>query len=188
MNGDEGEEDWSSRTQWWQKSLCVWGLWLSTLDSKRFDLKLTMAHNQDRLQNSDSSVVYGHGHIIYSHTVKPMLWSSLVWRGRHTITTSHQTANYEFEWPSSKTHLSLSLLSCCFFFFSSLEVLRERNVHFCIDFSSNKPNIHQFVSEHWIWCFFCISWPENDRLENLFFGGQASKWLMILSFKIRFLF
>ena len=27
-----------------------------------------MAHNQDRLQNSDSSVVYGHGHIIYSHT------------------------------------------------------------------------------------------------------------------------
>lgn len=62
---------------WWQKSLCVWGLWLSTLDSKRFDLKLTMAHNQDRLQNSDSSVVYGHGHIIYSHTVKPMLWSSL---------------------------------------------------------------------------------------------------------------
>ena len=24
-----------------------------------------MAHNQDRLQNSDSSVVYGHGHIIY---------------------------------------------------------------------------------------------------------------------------
>jgi hypothetical protein len=26
---------------------------------------LTMAHNQDRLQNSDSSVVYGHGHIIY---------------------------------------------------------------------------------------------------------------------------
>ena len=35
--------------------------------------QLTMAHNQDRLQNSDSSVVYGHGHIIYSHTVKPML-------------------------------------------------------------------------------------------------------------------
>ena len=32
--------------------------------------QLTMAHNQDRLQNSDSSVVYGHGHIIYSHTVK----------------------------------------------------------------------------------------------------------------------
>ena len=31
--------------------------------------QLTMAHNQDRLQNSDSSVVYGHGHIIYSHTV-----------------------------------------------------------------------------------------------------------------------
>ena len=30
--------------------------------------QLTMAHNQDRLQNSDSSVVYGHGHIIYSHT------------------------------------------------------------------------------------------------------------------------
>ena len=115
MNGDEGEEDWSSRTQWWQKSLCVWGLWLSTLDSKRFDLKLTMAHNQDRLQNSDSSVVYGHGHIIYSHTVKPMLWSSLVWRGRHTITTSHQTANYEFEWPSSKTHLSLSLEGMCTF-------------------------------------------------------------------------
>ena len=27
--------------------------------------QLTMAHNQDRLQNSDSSVVYGHGHIIY---------------------------------------------------------------------------------------------------------------------------
>ena len=24
-----------------------------------------MVHNQDRLQNSDSSVVYGHGHIIY---------------------------------------------------------------------------------------------------------------------------
>ena len=70
MNGDEGEEDWSSRTQWWQKSLCVWGLWLSTVDSKRFDLKLTMAHNQDRLQNSDSSVVYGHGHIIYSHTAR----------------------------------------------------------------------------------------------------------------------
>ena len=29
-----------------------------------------MAHNQDRLQNSDSSVVYGHGHIIYSHTAQ----------------------------------------------------------------------------------------------------------------------
>ena len=32
--------------------------------------QLTMAHNQDRLQNSDSSVVYGHGHIIYSHTAQ----------------------------------------------------------------------------------------------------------------------
>ena len=34
---------------------------------RRVDLlqRLTMAHNQDRLQNSDSSVVYGHGHIIY---------------------------------------------------------------------------------------------------------------------------
>ena len=92
---------------WWQKSLCVWGLWLSTLDSKRFDLKLTMAHNQDRLQNSDSSVVYGHGHIIYSHTASRCSLSP-VWRGRHTITTSHQTANYEFEWPSSKTHLFAS--------------------------------------------------------------------------------
>ena len=28
-----------------------------------------MAHNQDRLQNSDSSVVYGHGHIIYDRKV-----------------------------------------------------------------------------------------------------------------------
>ena len=28
-----------------------------------------MAHNQDRLQNSDSSVVYGHGHIIYDREV-----------------------------------------------------------------------------------------------------------------------
>ena len=32
--------------------------------------QLTMAHNQDRLQNSDSSVVYGHGHIIHSHTAQ----------------------------------------------------------------------------------------------------------------------
>ena len=31
--------------------------------------QLTMAHNQDRLQNSDSSVVYGHGHIIYDREV-----------------------------------------------------------------------------------------------------------------------
>ena len=51
-----------------KKSVCVWGLWLSTL----VDLKLTMAHNQDRLQNSDSSVVYGHGHIIYSHTTRAL--------------------------------------------------------------------------------------------------------------------
>ena len=146
-----------------------------------------MAHNQDRLQNSDSSVVYGHGHIIYSHTVKPMLWSSLdccccccslTWATHHYDKPSNSQL---WVWMALLKNTSQSISP-------SPLALRERNVHFCIDFSSNKPNIHQFVSEHWIWCFFCISWPENDRLENLFFGGQASKWLMILSFKIRFLF
>ena len=91
--------------------------------------------------------------------------AAVVWRGRHTITTSHQTANYEFEWPSSKTHLSLSLL---------LLLLRERNVHFCIDFSSNKPNIHQFVSEHWIWCFSLCIWPRKRPFRKSFLSPQMT--------------
>ena len=161
-----------------------------------------MAHNQDRLQNSDSSVVYGHGHIIYSHTARTGRQQA-VQAGdaqaprRLAAAFSEAIASHSLTWathhydkPSnSQLWVWMALLKNTSQSISpSPLALRERNVHFCIDFSSNKPNIHQFVSEHWIWCFFCISWPENDRLENLFFGGQASKWLMILSFKIRFLF
>ena len=101
----------------------------------------------------------------WSRCSEALLTAAVVWRGRHTITTSHQTANYEFEWPSSKTHLSLSLL---------LLLLRERNVHFCIDFSSNKPNIHQFVSEHWIWCFSLCIWPRKRPFRKSFLSPQMT--------------
>ena len=102
--------------------------------------------------------------------------AAVVWRGRHTITTSHQTANYEFEWPSSKTHLSLSLLllllcekGMCTF---ALTFLRTSRI-----FINLSPNIEFDASP------FAFG-QENDRLENLF---CPPKWLMILSFKIRIL-
>ena len=139
MNGDEGEEDWSSRTQWWQKSLCVWGLWLSTVDSKRFDLKLTMAHNQDRLQNSDSSVVYGHGHIIYSHTARTGRQQA-VQAGdaqaprRLAAAFSEAIASHSLTWathhydkPSnSQLWVWMALLK------NTSQSISWRNVHFCI--------------------------------------------------------
>ena len=92
--------------------------------------------------------------------------AAVVWRGRHTITTSHQTANYEFEWPSSKTHLSLSLLllllcekGMCTF---ALTFLRTSRI-----FINLSPNIEFDASP------FAFG-QENDRLENLFCPPQMT--------------
>ena len=131
-----------------------------------------MAHNQDRLQNSDSSVVYGHGHIIYSHTVKPMLWSSLdcccccslTWATHHYDKPSNSQL---WVWMALLKNTSQSISP-------SPLALRERNVHFCIDFSSNKPNIHQFVSEHWIWCFSLCIWPRKRPFRKSFLSPQMT--------------
>ena len=82
-----------------------------------------MAHNQDRLQNSDSSVVYGHGHIIYSHTVKPMLWSSL----DCCCCCSLTWATHHYDKPSnSQLWVWMALLK------NTSQSISWRNVHFCI--------------------------------------------------------
>ena len=124
---------------WWQKSLCVWGLWLSTLDSKRFDLKLTMAHNQDRLQNSDSSVVYGHGHIIYSHTASRCSLSLQSDVGDTPLRQAIKQPTMSLNGPPQK-HISVYLLV------AELRRRSEKGMHsFALTFLRTR-NIHQFVS------------------------------------------
>ena len=100
--------------------------------------QLTMAHNQDRLQNSDSSVVYGHGHIIYSHTASRCSLQSDV--GDTPLRQAIKQPTMSLNGPPQK-HISVYLLVV-----AELRRRSEKGMHsFALTFLRTR-SIHQFVS------------------------------------------
>ena len=110
-----------------------------------------MAHNQDRLQNSDSSVVYGHGHIIYDSDSGDVGDTPL----RQAIKQPTMSLNGP---PQKHISVYLSFSSCCEKGMCTFALTFLRTSRIFINLS---PNIEFDASP------FAFG-QENDRLENLF--------------------
>ena len=92
-----------------------------------------MAHNQDRLQNSDSSVVYGHGHIIYDREVAGDV-------GDTPLRQAIKQPTMSLNGPPQK-HILVYLLVV-----AELRRRSEKGMHsFALTFLRTR-SIHQFVS------------------------------------------
>ena len=116
-----------------------------------------MAHNQDRLQNSDSSVVYGHGHIIYDSDSGDVGDTPL----RQAIKQPTMSLNGP---PQKHISVYLSFSSCCEKGMCTFALTFLRTSRIFINLS---PNIEFDASP------FAFG-QENDRLENLFCAPQMT--------------
>ena len=116
-----------------------------------------MAHNQDRLQNSDSSVVYGHGHIIYDSDSGDVGDTPL----RQAIKQPTMSLNGP---PQKHISVYLSFSSCCEKGMCTFALTFLRTSRIFINLS---PNIEFDASP------FAFG-QENDRLENLFCPPQMT--------------
>ena len=145
--------------------------------------QLTMAHNQDRLQNSDSSVVYGHGHIIYSHTARTGRQQA-VQAGdaqaprRLAAAFSEAIASHSLTWathhydkPSnSQLWVWMALLK------NTSQSISWRNVHFCI---------RSYSTLHTVYCG-ALPPPPKLRIAPFALACCSENSSILLFFSFRF--